>query len=253
MVFGITPYGEACPPVIKIDGTDVPVLFKFNARARRFILRLNTRGEGVSLTMPPGTSRREALDFAISQTAWIAARMKQALEPIDFADGNEIPVRGLAHRIKHLPGVRGTVWSEPAHSSGGPSFLCVSARPEHVERRLRDWLKRQARRDLVEVCTGYARTMGLRHGRISIRDQSSRWGSCSSTGSLSFSWRLILAPPRILDYVGAHEVAHLAEMNHGPRFRALLEAHCAHSKTSRRWLRKYGPDLHRYGRNTKDR
>ncbi len=95
--------------------------------------------------------------------------------------------------------------------------------------------------------TRHARTLGLKPVRIAVKDQASRWGSCSTTGVLSFSWRLILAPPAILDYVAAHEVAHLAEMNHGPRFWALVKRTVPQLDEARRWLHIYGMDLHRYG------
>ena len=89
--------------------------------------------------------------------------------------------------------------------------------------------------------------MGTRFRKLNVRDQKSRWGSCSSNGSLSFSWRLIMAPPHVLDYVAAHEVAHLREMNHGPRFWALVAKTMPQCDESKRWLRTFGNELHRYG------
>jgi predicted metal-dependent hydrolase len=125
--------------------------------------------------------------------------------------------------------------------------LHVSGRSEHAPRRLRDWLIDEARRDLDARVLAHTRALGVKAKRIAIRDQATRWGSCSTTGVLSFSWRLILAPPRILDYVAAHEVAHLAEMNHGPRFWAHVELLMPTMHEDKRWLQLYGLDLHRYG------
>ena len=89
--------------------------------------------------------------------------------------------------------------------------------------------------------------LGVKVKRLSIRDQSSRWGSCTSAGSLSFSWRLILAPPYVLDYLAAHEVAHLVEMNHSARFWRVVGRVCGHVERAKTWLDTHGNDLHRYG------
>ena len=118
---------------------------------------------------------------------------------------------------------------------------------EHMDRRVHDFLKREARKDLHKASLAYAAQLGVRVRRVSIRDQSSRWGSCTSAGSLSYSWRLILAPPYVLDYLAAHEVAHLVEMNHSPRFWRVVGRICDHVERAKRWLDTHGNDLHRYG------
>ena len=112
---------------------------------------------------------------------------------------------------------------------------------------MHDYLKREVRRDLHKAAQFYAETLGVKVKRLSIRDQSSRWGSCTSAGSLSFSWRLILAPPYVLDYLAAHEVAHLVEMNHSARFWKVVARVCGHVERAKTWLDTSGNDLHRYG------
>ncbi len=232
---------------VEVDGTSLPVTFKRNAQARRIILRMNPKEKGVLLTVPPGTTQHEALAFARSQKAWIAARLKRTPDTIAFAEGILLPVRGVMHTVVHKPMPRRTVWCEESVGEvDAVPEICVSGRIEHLPRRLKDWFKAQARADLVAASERYADLMGLKFTRLSIRDQSSRWGSCSSTGALSYSWRLILAPPDVLDYVAAHEVAHLAEMNHGPAFWSLVERHCPQTKSARHWLKQHGRDLHRY-------
>ena len=109
------------------------------------------------------------------------------------------------------------------------------------------YLKREARRDLEAASRHYAKEIGARIKRVSVRDQSSRWGSCSSSGVLSYSWRLIFAPPHVLDYLAAHEVAHLKEMNHSARFWRLLDRLCPEMQRAKIWLDVHGTDLHRYG------
>ena len=128
------------------------------------------------------------------------------------------------------------------------SAWCASpATPPHHNRRVGDFLKREAQRDLDAASRRYAEALDVTIKRISVRDQSSRWGSCSSTGVLSFSWRLILAPPFVLDYLAAHEVAHLVELNHSPRFWRLLKRLNPDTERAKAWLDTHGTDLHRYG------
>ena len=129
-----------------------------------------------------------------------------------------LPLRGVDHRIEHRRGARGTVWTEVGRRDA--RLLCVAGETPHLPRRVRDYLKREAKRDLEAASRAAAQALGVSIKRVSVRDQSSRWGSCSSTGVLSYSWRLILAPPFVLDYLAAHEVAHLIEMNHSRAFLA---------------------------------
>jgi predicted metal-dependent hydrolase len=196
------------------------------------------------LTMPPRGSVRQAREFAEKHAAWIALRLQRLPQAAPFADGTLLPVRGLMHRIAHRQGTRGTVWAELA---GDQRLLCVAGGAAHVGRRVRDHLKREAKHDLAVASMRYADTLGLKIKRMSIRDQSSRWGSCSSTGVLSFSWRLILAPPFVLDAIAAHEVVHLVEMNHSTKFWRLLERICPDTERAKTWLDAHGGDLHRFG------
>ena len=148
---------------------------------------------------------------------WIAARLGRLPKAAPFQIGTVVPLRGVPHRIVHRAGERGTVWTETRDSG---EKITVRGRWRRAHRPSRPRLS-QARgaqgpaEGRARLC---ARRSACRVKRVSIRDQSSRWGSCTSAGSLSFSWRLILAPPFVLDYLAAHEVAHLVEMNHSARF-----------------------------------
>src|ERR1700759_3425108 len=193
-----------------------PVRLRRHRRARRYTLRIHPSDREAILTMPPRGTLADAKDFAQRHGAWIAARLGRLPKAAPVHPGVVVPLRGVPHRIVHRPGVRGTVWTETRDS--GERILCVAGGAEHIERRVLDYLKREARKDLQKASLAYAGELGVRVKRVSIRDQSSRWGSCTSAGSVSFSWRLILAPPFVLDYLAAHEVAHLVEMNHSPRF-----------------------------------
>ena len=207
-------------------------------------LRIHAASREVVLTMPPRGSVKQAREFAQNHGGWIAARLKRLPEAAPFAQGTVLPLRGRDHRIEHRRGVRGTVWVD---TRANEHLLCVAGEQAHLPRRVRDYLKREAKRDLEAASRLAAQGLGIKIGRVSVRDQSSRWGSCSSTGVLSYSWRLILAPPFVLDYLAAHEVAHLIEMNYSRRFWRLVDGICPHMRRAKAWLDAHGTDLHRYG------
>ena len=175
--------------------------------------------------MPPRGNLAEAKEFAQLHGGWIAARLGRLPKAAPFQSGTLVPLRGVPHRLVHRAGERGTVWTETRDF--GEKILCVAGGAEHMDRRVHDFLKREARKDLNKASLAYAEQLGVKVKRVSLRDQSSRWGSCTSAGSLSFSWRLILAPPYVLDYLAAHEVAHLVEMNHSARFWKVVARICS--------------------------
>jgi predicted metal-dependent hydrolase len=214
-------------------------------QARRYTLRIDAPSREVVLTMPPRGSIKEAKEFAQKHGGWIAARLKRLPQASPFSDGTEVPLRGVPHRIAHRRDARGTVWTE--QSPCGTPMICVAGEAAHVNRRVNDFLKREAARDLEAASRRYAQMLGVSLKRVSVRDQSSRWGSCSNTGVLSFSWRLILAPSFVLEYLAAHEVCHLVELNHSPRFWRLVKRLYADVERAKVWLDVNGTELHRYG------
>ena len=221
------------------------VRIRRHRQARRYTLRIQAASREVILTMPPRGSLREAKEFAQKHGGWIAARLHRLPEAAPFAHGTILPLRGIEHRIVHRAGMRGTVWTETGE--GGERLLCVAGQEPHIGRRVANFLQREAQRDLEAASSGAAERLGVTVRRVSVRDQSSRWGSCSTTGVLSYSWRLILAPSFVLNYLAVHEVAHLIEMNHSPRFWHVVSRHCPDCGRARHWLDVHGTDLHRYG------
>ncbi|MCC7348759.1 MAG: M48 family metallopeptidase [Variibacter sp.] len=221
------------------------VRLRRHRQARRYTLRIQAATREVVLTLPPRGTVKEAYAFAKQHGGWIATRLGRLPQAVPFAHGMTVPLRGVSHRVVHRRGVRGTVWVE--EDGGGRPLLCVAGEAAHVSRRVADYLRRQAKRDLETASRRYAAKLGVQIKRITIRDQISRWGSCSTTGALSYSWRLIMAPSHVLDYLAAHEVAHLIEMNHSPRFWRLVEKLCPHIERAKVWLDAHGTDLHRYG------
>jgi predicted metal-dependent hydrolase len=233
------------PQLIEIafDGATYPVELKRHVRARRYTLRIRAADRTVLLTMPLRGSVKEAKSFAERNGGWIAARLKRLPQPIPFAEGLELPLRGVPHRVVHRS-MRGTVWTQAGDDM---PLLCVAGGRAHLPRRLRDFLKREARRDLEAASRRYAAQLGVTVRRVAVRDQVSRWGSCTAAGVLSYSWRLILAPPYVLDYLAAHEVAHLVEMNHSRRFWRVVANICPDWQRAKGWLTAHGNALHRYG------
>jgi predicted metal-dependent hydrolase len=231
------------PEQLAIAHADVelPVTFLRSARARRVSLRVDSARRRIVLTAPLRLSRDMALGFARAQAGWIAARLKRLPARRPFLDGAEVPLFGVAHRIRHRPEARGTVWLEAQE-------IHVAGRPEHLPRRLRDWLTAELSRRLVPLVHAKAERVQRPVKKVGLRDGRSRWGSCGPGGSLSFSWRLVFAPPAVLDYLVAHEVAHLVHMNHGPRFWAQARALCdGPMEPPQAWLKANGETLLQYG------
>jgi predicted metal-dependent hydrolase len=230
-----------------IDGRPVTIAVRRSNRARRYTLRLaHSTGEPL-LVIPWRGNIERGLDFVHSQTGWLRERLKTVPDRIPFDDGAEIPLRGKTHILRHIGGLSGTVAVRGRDKETGLRKIQIPGEEEHFSRRLTDWLKKEARADLEPAVFNYAGRLKVRPKRISIRDQSSRWGSCSAKGTLSFSWRLILAPPMVLDYLAAHEVAHLVEMNHSQRYWRTLERIAPDTHKAEAWLKSHGATLFRYG------
>jgi predicted metal-dependent hydrolase len=231
---------------LQVQGIGVPVEVRRHAGARRLTLRVSKTRRAVVVTVPSGCRLEEADKFLRTNIDWVRERLGRVPEPVPLVDGATIPLRGRLHRICYAgPGRGAAVVSAQACTDGLPR-LEVAGRIEHAARRLKDWLIAQAREDLDERVRWHAAKLDVRVRHIGLRDQTTRWGSCSANGYLSFSWRLILAPPHVLDYVAAHEVAHLLEMNHGARFWRIVARSVPRLEEAKHWLRHEGTDLHRY-------
>jgi predicted metal-dependent hydrolase len=229
--------------LLRIDGRSVEVTLQLNRRARRLIVKVHPSTGEVTVVAPSRRAFSEALDFARTESDWIARRLKGVPRPVLFELGARIPLRGETHIIRRGETRNRPVWVDRSEDE---PIIRVSGWGEHTGRRVFDFLKREARKSLEQHALYYAGMIGTRYKRITVRDTATRWGSCSSGRVLSFSWRLIMAPPYVLDYVVAHEVAHLREMNHGPRFWRLVENMVDNAERAQRWLAQNGTALHRY-------
>lgn len=222
-------------------GVKAPVSIRVSERARRVGLRIDPAERKVELVLPRGVSERTGLLFLEAKRSWVAARLEAMPQAVPFVEGAVLPLLGVPHRIRREsdPG------APPVRVINGE--IRVRGDAAHLARRVHDHLVAAARAELVPRARQLAARIGRDVNRINVRDTRSRWGSCSGRGRLSFSWRLIFAPVRVLDYVVAHEVAHLVEMNHGPRFWALVESLAPGSAWPRTWLKQHRNRLLSYG------
>jgi len=227
----------------EIGGQQVTVAVKVRANAKSYRLTIAAGGKPV-LSVPPHGRWSEAQGFLRRNHAWLEARLKRAPDGVAFTDGVVIPLRGIDHLVVAAERVRGTVEIVAEEER---TVLLVPGGPAHMARRLKDWLKAEALRDIETSVALHAGRLGVRHSGISMRGQSTRWGSCSSAGRLNFNWRLILTPPFVLDYVGAHEVAHLLEMNHSKAFWDTVERTLPDMNRGRAWLKAHGRQIMAYG------
>ncbi len=225
------------------------VRLRRHAAARRMTLRIPPGEAAPVLTLPPNASRRAAERFLRQNVDWLHRQLTARMPPRPFVPGARIPVRGTPHLVRHVEGARGTAWLARHTAAGAEDepVLFVAGREEHVHRRVADALRKWARQDLVAAVEEFARVVDRRPAAIRVKDTRSQWGSCTSRGVLSFSWRLVLAPPSVLRYVAAHEVAHLVHMDHGADFWRLNARLAPDHEEARAWLKANGRALHAFG------
>lgn len=230
--------------VLAVPGVDHPVEVRRTPRARRLTLKVDATADVVRVVAPPRVGDAEVGGFVLRHLDWLRARLAALPPSQPFCDGALVPIQGRAHRIRHIRDHRG-----PPRVVAGEDVpeLWVGGEADFLNRRVGDHLRKLARRHLSELTAAKAAQAGLKASAVSVRDTTSRWGSCSSRGRISYSWRLILAPPTVLDYVVAHEVSHLREMNHSPRFWALCASLTPDIDGPKAWLKANGTALHRYG------
>lgn len=222
---------------VRLEDPPCRVKVSVNARARRFTLRLNADGDAV-VTVPPGVPGRDIRGFLLRHSGWLAGVLAKQPPRILVADGALLPVDGTLRTIRIAEGRRKAPFLDLDQ-------LIVTGEGQSGPR-VAAWLKLRARDRLQPAARSYARKLGRRINAISLRDTTSRWGSCSSRGNLSFSWRLAMAPVEVQDYVAAHEAAHLVEMNHSDRYWATLASIMPDYAERRAWLRREGRGLHAF-------
>ena len=218
----------------------VPLIWKRSARARRITLRIEpVRGE-VIVTVPQTVTKDRALAFVHQQTEWIARALAALPEKPALTDGSHVMIDGHHVPILHDPTARRGCWLDA-------DGLHVSGNASHTTRRVRDFLQILAKERLTQTLQAHSETMNLYPTRLDLREVRTRWGSCTKQGRIMLSWRLLMAPTNIQDYVIIHELSHLKHFNHGPDFWALVDSFIPEGRNGRlaaeRWLRENGTAL----------
>jgi hypothetical protein len=228
------------PEILALKSGLARVEWRRSSRARRVSLRIDPTGGAVVVTLPTRATRKAGMALLMGHADWVSDRLAALPEAVVFADGVAVPICGVPHRIRHAPGSRGGAFllEQELHVSGSAEFLA---------RRVRDFLRNEARRRLGALAMAKAGLIGITPKRVTMKDTTSRWGSCAPDRSLALSWRLVMAPSFVQDYVVAHEVAHLRHMNHGPKFWSLVDELTPHTRIAIPWLRTEGARLLRIG------
>lgn len=226
-----------------LDGRIVPLRVVVNPRAKRIGLRLDAARREAVATAPTQRLAPKAAAFAIDRAGWIAMQLNKLPRTVHIAPGAIIPLRGAPH---HLVMVKGRVAPHILPAVGDQPARIVAGAPDTdtFAARVRRFLVAEAKVDLHDRVTAHAAILGVTWKTLTVKDTTSRWGSCTENGALSFSWRVVLAPPQILDYLAAHETAHLRELNHSKRYWAQVKKVFPNYERAETWLRKHGAALH---------
>ena len=225
---------------IRLDDPELTVTIRRSARARRLTLTVPQNGDPPRVTAPPRTPLRDIRMFLLRQGDWLARAVARLPEQTIIADGVVLPVAGVPLRISHHPGPR------RAPRIANDALILQGGDGAAIAKRVEVWLKERARGQVTTIARECAEQLGAKIGTIKMRDTKGQWGACTHKGDMSFSWRLAMAPADVLDYVAAHEAAHLLEMNHGPQFWAHVERLRPQWRDQRNWLKTHGGALHRY-------
>lgn len=226
-----------------IDGRRMSVKLIVNPRARHVSVRIDPTRRQAIATAPTKRHLKHAAQFAAERAGWIAQELSRLPKGVTLAPGSFVFFRGVEHELKLERG-RGHARIE---ADLIPRIVVPCPDPALFESRLLRFFKDQAREELIDRVATHSVTLGVKPVKIQVKELRSRWGSCSVDGVLSFSWRVILAPPFVLDYLAAHEVAHLREMNHSRRFWAQVKRCIGDYERGRDWLHEHGCALHAVG------
>jgi hypothetical protein len=228
------------PPGALAPAVEVPVRWRPSTRAKNVSLRICPSDGVVVVTLPPRSGRRAGIALLREHEAWVVEKLASLMPAVAFVPGARFPLGGLPHTIRHEPRLRGGAFLD------GRALIVTGAR-EFLARRARDFLRAEAKRRIAALAAPHAAALGVKPRAIRVKDTRSRWGSCAPDGTLAFSWRLVMAPEWVTDYVVAHEVAHLREMNHSARFWALVAKRTPHREVAVAWLKDKGAELLRIG------
>jgi predicted metal-dependent hydrolase len=223
-----------------VQSYSLPYVFRQNPRAKRLSLRVDPHNQRLVVTVPHGTSQQRLQDFLSQTEGWSRSRLAKLLPSLPLKDGTVVTILGEEITLRSVPESRKRLWVED-------NTVWIGGHPDNIPIRVKAWIIKTLKNYVEKRSIEFATTLNKRIKEIRVRDLKSRWGSCSSEGVLCYTWRLAFASLDIIDYVCAHEVAHLVEMNHSPRFWKIVHQLCPNALHHRHWLKKQGAQLLRYG------
>jgi predicted metal-dependent hydrolase len=212
------------------------LIIKRNKRAKNVRMRVDNKSAQVFLVLPRWTSVRRGLTFFKQSQDWVAKHLQMLHEALDFEQQGHVDYLGERYNLEHTVSLRARV-------AANGNTVCVMAPKGGVNQALETWFKAQASIFMAETSHKIAQQLGVTINKISIKDMKSRWGSCSPQGNLAYSWRVMMAPRFVAEYLCVHEVCHRKEMNHSKRFWDLVARFCPDHQVARRWLRTHGKTL----------
>ena len=227
------------------EGRPIELRIECNARAKRMRLKVGRSSRQVVLVLPRASFMKKGMMFAQSRAAWIVAQLALLPEKQVFRDGMSFSFLGRESVVHHSPQAKRGVWFDQ-------NVIWVSGRPEHLARRVCDFIKKEFSVYALQKSRQMAERIQMRVQKVTVRDTTSRWGSCSRTAHLSFSWRLALAPLFVADYVIAHEVAHLRHMNHSAAFWQTVGELAPDYRQAEKWLKQNTAYLYSFEGKAKD-
>jgi predicted metal-dependent hydrolase len=231
-----------------LDALDMPdprVIANRSPRAKRMALRVDNALGQIKLVIPSHTSLKNVQSFVNSQSDWIEEQLSKLMSGIPFDHGTQIPIFGTLYRID----IRCDNAFKRTRIQLKDKKILILTNQEDPSLRLERFLKKRAKEILTTLSEDKARIIGKDISSVSVKDTKSRWGSCTASGALSYSWRLIFAPYEAIDYVTAHEVAHLQHLDHSKAFWALCAKLSDDYVEGKYWMQNHGSELMRYGRD----
>lgn len=235
-------HGQTLPPEV----LGVPARLSVNPRARRLSIRIDSRAGEAVLISPSRRGLSDVIAFARTRRDWMRERLAERVAGLPFVPGVEIPLKG---RMARLDAIGGAGAARLIEDGAGTWIIRSGGEGPAFARRIEALLRRLAREALLARTDHHLTALGLAPVTVSIGDAGSRWGSCSPHNrSIRYSWRVVMAPEWVLDYLAAHEVAHLVHADHSPAYWAVVQRLYGDPKSARRWLRTHGAALHAMGR-----
>ena len=225
---------------IKLQNRSYQINIKKDKRAKRIILKVSNIDGNISITLPKYESEKKGLKFLLKNQEWVLKQLNSFPKKVPFKNLSEIPYMGKMHKIIHLSKSGNLIYIYK-------NQIIFFGKKENLSKNIKSWLYGKAKNEIIKLANSNVSYLGKKYNKIYIKDLKSSWGICGPSGNISFSWRLILAPKHVMEYIVVHELCHLVEFNHGKEFWQLVTAIFPQRDLSQNWLKINGVKLHMIG------